>query len=572
MKWVQAPTPVAAERLATAGIEPLVARLLARRGIATVEAAEAFLEPSLTQLADPFLLDGMEEAVARLATAATAGERVAIVGDYDVDGISSTALLTAVFRAAGMEVEPILPDRLTEGYGFQPAHVERAATAGCSLVVTADCGSTSHEAIAAARAAGLEVIVTDHHLLEGSGPDDCTLINPRRPGNRYPFDELCAAGLALQLARALEGRLGSTHDPARLARIACLGTICDMVPLVGENRAITALGLAALPETPSPGLQALFQSAGVRPPIRGADVGFRIGPRLNAAGRMASPEPALELLLTRDRLRARELASQLEELNQRRRASEDRAVEAARDEIASRPELPGLLVAWHEDWHRGVLGIAAGRLAKELSRPTVLLQVEGELATGSGRSVSGIHLFETLAPWRGELERFGGHAQAIGLTARTRDLPRLRAAWEEAAQSFDPELLVPRLRYEESFSPGEVNDELLGRLERLSPFGVGNPRPVLRVGPLRLSAPPRAFGSNHLGLVAAGPDGARVDLVAWGWAERAALFDGSFEVVGRLEMDTYLRRPVLQIADAKSTDPAQSDPPADSRAPARAPE
>jgi single-stranded-DNA-specific exonuclease len=572
VKWVQAPTPVAAEGLTADGIEPLIARLLARRGIDTAEAARAFLEPSLEQLADPFLLDGMEEAVERLARAATAGEKVAIVGDYDVDGISSTALLTAVFRAAGMEVEPILPDRLTEGYGFQPLHVERAGAAGCSLVVTADCGSTSHSAIAAARDAGLEVIVTDHHLLEGSGPTDCILINPRRPGNRYPFDELCAAGLALQLARALEGRLGSSHDPARLARIACLGTICDMVPLVGENRAITALGLAALPETPSPGLQALFQSAGVRPPIGGADVGFRIGPRLNAAGRMASPEPALELLLTRDRLRARELATQLEELNQRRRASEDRAVEAAREEIASRPELPGILVAWHEEWHRGVLGIAAGRLAKEFSRPALLLQVEGELATGSGRSVSGIHLFDTLAPWRDELERFGGHAQAVGLTARTSDLPRLRAAWEEAARSFDPELLVPRLRYEETFAPAEVNSELLARLERLSPFGVGNPRPVLRVGPLRLSAPPRAFGTNHLGLVASGPDRARLDLVAWGWADRSALFEGAFEVAGRLEMDGYLRRPVLQIADARSATSTPPEAPADSGAPARGPE
>jgi single-stranded-DNA-specific exonuclease len=568
VKWVQAPTPAAAEDLAADGFEPLVARLLARRGIFTTRAARDFLEPSLDQLADPFLLDGMEEAVGRLARAGAAGERVAIVGDYDVDGISSTALLTAVFGATGMEVEPILPDRLTEGYGFQPPHVERAVAAGCSLIVTADCGSTSHAAIAAARAAGLEVIVTDHHLLEGSGPADCILINPRRPGNRYPFDELCAAGLALQLARALEGRLGARHDAARLARIACLGTICDMVPLVGENRVITALGLAALPETPSPGLQALFESARVRFPIRGSDVGFRIGPRLNAAGRMASPELALELLLTRDRLRARELATQLEELNQRRRASEDRAVEGAREEILSRPQLPGLLVAWHEDWHRGVLGIAAGRLAKELSRPTVLLQVEGELATGSGRSVSGIHLFDTLAPWRGELERFGGHAQAVGLTARTRDLPGLRTAWEEAAQGFDPELLVPRLRYEETIPPSEVNEELLARIERLSPFGVGNPRPVLRVGPLRLSAPPRAFGSSHLGLVAAGPNRGRVDLVAWGWADRGALFEGSFEVVGRLEMDGYLRRPVLHIADARSTDPARSAAPADSGAPA----
>jgi single-stranded-DNA-specific exonuclease len=487
---------------------------------------------------------------------------VAIVGDYDVDGISATALLTAVFGAAGMEIEPILPQRLSEGYGFQPVHAERALATGCSLLLTADCGSTSDAAVASARQAGLDVVITDHHLIDGAGPNGAVVINPRRPGNRYPFAELCAAGIALQLARALQDRLGLGLDPRRLARIACLGTICDLVPLLGENRVIASLGLGALADTPSPGLQALFEAAGVRRPVTASDVGFRIGPRLNAAGRMASPEPALELLLTRDRLRARELAGELEELNKRRRATEDRAVEGARREISARPELPGIVVAWHEEWHRGVLGIAAGRLAKDLHRPTLLLQVEGDRATGSGRSISGIHLFDTLAPWRDQLERFGGHAQAIGLTARTADLPRLRAAWEQAATGFDPELLVPRQRYEESFAPHELTEDLLARIERLAPFGVGNPRPVLRVGPLRLQAPPRAFGANHLGLVAAGAKGSRVDLVAWGWGEREHPFDSEFEVVGRLELDTYLRRPVLRVADARAVEPAAGIAPA----------
>jgi len=220
VRWIPAETPATAAELIQSGFEPLVARLLARRGVDTPEAALAFLEPSFDQLADPLLLDGMAEGVERLTRAATARERVAIVGDYDVDGISSTALLSAVFGAAGMRVEPILPHRLSEGYGFQPVHAVRAKAAGCGLLLTADCGSTSHAAVAAAREAGLDVVITDHHLIDGDGPEGAVVINPRRPGNGYPFDELCAAGIALQLALALQRRLGLAPEPGRLARIA----------------------------------------------------------------------------------------------------------------------------------------------------------------------------------------------------------------------------------------------------------------------------------------------------------------------------------------------------------------
>jgi single-stranded-DNA-specific exonuclease len=539
--------------LIASGLSPLLARLLARRGIGTPEQAATFLAPSLEQLADPYLLTGMAEAVERLAAAREGGHRIALVGDYDVDGISSVALLTAVFQAAGLEVEPILPHRMHEGYGFQPLHVERARQGGCRLILTADCGATSNEAVAAACAAGLDVIVTDHHLIDGPGPPGAVMINPKRAGNEYPFDELCAAGLSLQLARAFAARVGLEVPAERLARIACLGTICDLVPLLGENRAIAARGLEALPSTPSPGLQALFEEAGIGRPISASDVGFRVGPRLNAAGRMANPEPALELLLERDPARARLLASRLAELNQQRRTAEEQVVDAARERLAERSPLPGLLVAWDESWHRGVLGIAAGRLAQELHRPVLLLQALGEVATGSGRSISGIHLYETLSPWRNRLERFGGHAQAIGLSVAVEELSALRREWEEAGARFAPELLVPRVRYEEAFAAHEVTRELLDEIERLRPFGVANPRPVLRVGPLRLSAAPRRFGRGHLSAMTAGAeDGARLDVVGWGWGERGLPSEGPFEIVGRLDLDRYLGRPVVRLVDARS--------------------
>lgn len=549
--WVEAARPDEATAVESGGVEPWLAALLARRGVTDPDQAQAFLTPTLDQLHPPAALPNLDRAIERLTTARDGGERVAVVADYDVDGVTAAAQLAAVFRACGLDVDVILPERLLEGYGFQPAHAAQAAEAGCTLIVTADCGTTSFDAVAAARERGLDVIVTDHHLGRQAAPEGALEINPTRPEAGYPFPHLCASGVACKLSLAFAERCGRPVQETTLLRMACLGTIADMVPLVGENRVIAALGLRSLPDTPSPGLRALMRRAGVTRPVSSEDVGFRLGPRINAAGRMASAAAALELLLTRDRVRAETLADELEAHNQERRDAQERVVEEAFERFAALDPLPRLLVAWSEEWHRGVVGIAAGQLARRLHRPAVLLAVAGDVAHGSGRSVEGIHLHAFLSTWAEELERFGGHAQAIGLSARLERLPELHARWLEAAASWPEDLLVPRLEYEAHVPPARLGDELLATLRRLEPFGVGNPEPTLRSGPLRLTGRPRLFGRGHLSALAADRSGHPVHLLGWRWGERTAELEGEIEVLGRLRWDTYRQAPVLQLAAAR---------------------
>jgi single-stranded-DNA-specific exonuclease len=551
VEWVAAPVPDTAAGLERGGLPSWLAILLARRGVADAAGADRFLKPSLDQLHDPFLLAGMEEAVCRLVDARNRGERVAIVGDYDVDGISATAQLLAVFARCGVEAVSILPHRLREGYGFQAVHVERAKALGCGLIVTADCGSSSFTAVEAALAAGIGVVITDHHLPGCELPAEALHINPRQARCNYPFRDLAAAGLALKLSLALADRCGKAVDPAVLLRIACLGTIADLVPLTGENRVIAALGLTALVETRSHGLKALIQQSGMKPPFSAADIGFRIGPRINAAGRLHDPERALELLMSRDAGRAFELAQELDGWNRERQTAEMKVVEEARQRFAARSPLPPILVEWSADWHKGVVGVAAGRVAKDFHRPVVLLAVEGESATGSGRSVPGIELHAFLDVWKDRMTRFGGHSQAVGLTAEVEKLDGLRREWEEAGAAWPVELLARRYEYELHLEPREISSALLAQLATLEPFGQGNARPLVRTGPLKLQGEPRLFGNGHLSARARGEDGAAVEMVGWRWQERIENLRGSFEVLACVEHDSYRGGPVLRLVDSR---------------------
>jgi len=535
--WVEAPAPAAARELERAGHSPRLAHLLARRGVARPDEAAAFLSPAPRQLHPAEALCDLPEAVERLAAASSRHERVAVVGDYDVDGVAATALLAAVFKRCELEAITILPHRFRDGYGFQPSQVERAAAGGCALIVTVDCGIGATAAVAAARARGIDVIVTDHHLPGDEELPGAWVINPRQSRCSYPFPHLTGAGLALKLGLALAARLERSIDLEALLRIACLGTVADVAPLVGENRVITALGLAALANTRSVGLQALFQQARLDPPFAAADIAFRIAPRLNAAGRLDSAELALELLLTRDAERGRDLAARLEALNRQRQALEQQVVDEARTAHSAAGDDAPLLVVWRPGWHRGVVGIAAGRLARELGKPVILLAAEGATATGSGRSLPGADLHALLSPWKRELLRFGGHAQAIGVSAEVAKLSQLASAWAAAASGLDLGS-TERREYELGLAPEALDACLVEELADLQPHGEGNPQPLLRVGPLRAIAPPRAFGKGHLEVRARGSDRAlpELRLIGWRWAaERGAELAGEFEILAQIE-------------------------------------
>lgn len=546
MQWIASEDPPATKTLLEASISPRLAPLLARRGITDATSAEAFLEPSADALFDPFLLPAMTAAVERLIRTRQEGEKVCIVGDYDVDGISGTALLTATLRFCGLEVETILPNRLVDGYGFQPTHVDRARQMGCSVVLTVDCGTTSLDAVAQARSQGLDVIITDHHIPSPEMDPEVLQINPLLPECEYPFEFLSGAGLALKLAIAV---LQWDERPVpldSLLRMACLGTIADFVPLVGENRVIAALGLKALEQSRSEGLKALIRSARLRPPFRASDVGFRLAPRINAAGRLSRPDEALELLMTRSAKRATALAKELEGRNRERQETERRIVQEARELFVDLDPLPGILVGWSETWHKGVVGIAASRLAREFHRPTVLLAVEGDRATGSGRSIPGVSLHGFLEPWLSAFERFGGHEQAIGLTVRSDRLEELKKTWEKNA-NWPDEVLVRSRIYELDLRTEDITADLHEELNQLHPHGPGNPQPVLRLGPLELVGTPRVFGRGHIQCRAVDGTGGRVSLLGWGWQDRLSLFEHRFEILGHLEWDRYADSPVIQL-------------------------
>ncbi|MEO7794173.1 MAG: single-stranded-DNA-specific exonuclease RecJ [Thermoanaerobaculia bacterium] len=564
--WVTrqpAPADGLVESLEATGLSHDLALLLGARGVTSAEAAAAFLSPAIASLHDPLLLKGMAEAVDLLMAARERGERVAVIGDYDVDGLTATALLVGVFQAVGIPTHGILPNRHAGGYGPQPRHMQQSEELGCRLVVTADSGIRAYEALAEARRRGLTVIVTDHHLPGAQAVDAAAVINPRQAGCSYPFQDLAGVGLALKLAAALLQRCGREVPWAALCRMACLGTIADAAPLIGENRVLASRGLAALAATPSVGLRALLVEAEVGSPVSAQDVGFRIGPRLNAAGRLGAADPALELLLTRDAPRAKELAAQLGRANHERRALEKQVVEECAARYAGRV-LPQILVGWSPGWHRGVVGIAAGRLARQFHRPAVLFAVADGVAVGSGRSVPGVDLYAFLSGWEGQLERFGGHAQAIGLTTMEGSLAELAAAWESAAAAWRPEDLAATIEYDQPLALAEVTPELLARLARLEPYGVGNPEPVFRFGPCRRAGSARAFGAGHLsfevrdeGAQPAGSPsraGAGIEVVAWQWAERAAsggLFDGAFEMLAVAEHDHFRNRPRLRLVESR---------------------
>jgi single-stranded-DNA-specific exonuclease len=480
--WKVEPVSVAEVRAlsSTLGVSETVATVLARRGLGDPETARVFLDAESVSH-DPLLLGDMEAAAERLRAAVAAGEKICVHGDYDVDGICATALATLVLRALGADVRWHLPSRFEEGYGVSAATVEQLAADGVNLILTVDCGVTAVAEVELARGLGVDVIVTDHHR-PGEELPACPVV-ATRPSD-YPFPELCGTGVVAKLAQAL---LGADHPAVTCnADLVALATIADVVPLVDENRALATTGLRGLSRTQKPGLRALMRVAGVDPAtVDAIGVAFRLAPRINAAGRLGRPDVALHLVLTDDPREADLLANELEDLNRDRQAVEEKILREAVAVVDSWPAEQRnrrAYVVWGEGWHEGVIGIVASRLVERFGRPVVLIAGEGERWKGSGRSVPSFDLHAGLAACSDELERFGGHRAAAGLTIAPDRLEAFAAAFAAYADAeLVDEDLSPVTKIDAIVPATALTLELARELEQLAPFGFGNPDVTLLV-------------------------------------------------------------------------------------------
>jgi single-stranded-DNA-specific exonuclease len=533
------------ERLsASLGLGPIVAQLLLNRGLEDTVASRRFLDAPLSGLHPPDLLPGVPEAAERILAAIQAGRRLCVYGDYDVDGVTGSAILINGLRLLGATVDLYLPHRLEEGYGLNRAALQQVAASGATLVVTVDCGIASLEEADEARRLGLELIVTDHHEFKDTLPNAAVLVHPRLPGTSYPFGKLSGSAVAFKLAWALTQRAcGSPKVPPRLREylldsvaLAALGVVADVMPLYDENRILVRHGLNRLRQTTLPGLQALCACAGLTPgaALRASDIGFKIAPRLNAAGRLGCARLVVDLLTTAREEQAVQLARFLDEQNNQRQTLERRILAEARKLIAEkqRDSDPALVLA-HPGWHAGIIGIVAGRLAEQYARPTLMIALPApdadgaslheRVGIGSGRSVNGFALHQALHACGDLLLGHGGHAAAAGFRIAPENIDAFRALLVEyAATHFPDGPLPPLLELDAEVPLSMLTMGLLDDLDRLEPYGAENRRPLFLAGGLQVKGEPRKIGGGerHLSFRVA-QQGTTLRAIAWGMAERA---------------------------------------------------
>jgi single-stranded-DNA-specific exonuclease len=549
---------------AALNLHPTVARLLCLRGLRDPEAAARFLSPCMDHLHDPFLLAGMRTAVERIERAIATRERIAIHGDYDVDGITSTVILRRALEMLGGEVVHFIPERLRDGYGLQPAAIERLHAEGVHLIISVDCGIRATEATLRARALGVDLIITDHHEPEGTLPPALAVINPKRHDCTYPDKNLAGVGVALKLVQALCTRADKGKWLPAFVKIAAIGTLADVVPLVGENRVIAKLGLQSLSRgRHTVGLRALLEASGLTgKTIDSYQVGFILAPRVNAAGRMSTPDIATRLLLATDEgsfEEARGLAQQLNEENLKRQVEEADLVAQAKKAIETDPAVGAhnVLVVGGEGWHRGVIGIVASKLVDTFCKPAIVLSVDGDIAHGSCRSIPAFDMLDALERSSEFFLRFGGHKQAAGLTMEAARIPDFRARINaHANEVLEPDQLRPRLRIDGALNLKQITPDLVEGLNALAPFGLSNPRPVFHAMPVEIVDGPRPLKDRHLKMTFR-QDGRSFRAIAWRAAERAAFLTENRAGVNlafsldqnEFQGETYLE---LTVADFKS--------------------
>ncbi|MDX2227273.1 MAG: single-stranded-DNA-specific exonuclease RecJ [Verrucomicrobiae bacterium] len=554
-RWVLKECDMSPQIAEESGLPAALAGILWQRGFRDAAAISAFLDPKLRDLSDPFLLPDMEQAVAVVETAIRAGERIVVFGDYDVDGVTSSVLLTLFFRSMGAEIQPFLPHRMDEGYGMSREAVERChreTTPG--LLIAVDCGTNSVEEIRWLRDQGARVIVLDHHEVSIPLPVDYPLVNPKRTGY---LDTLASVGLCFKFVHAYlkvhRDKLPVGMDPAECLRellgLTAIGTVADLVPLTGENRLMVRAGMARLEQKRSVGLNELFRVAGITYPLTPHQIGFQIGPRLNAAGRLESAMAGTELLLCQDPVRAGELAGYLDETNRERQDIErkiaEEAVEMARTLVAEGGD--HIIVLSGEGWHIGVVGIVASRVLREFNRPVVVIGFDSKgQGKGSCRSIGGFNILSMLEQAAPCLEKFGGHAMAAGISIEAGRIPEFRERVNEyGRRHLTPSDLEPVLIADVELDPGEVDENFMEALARMQPFGQGHPDPLFWGRRITQASPAGLVGRGHLKLRLAGPRGV-LDGILFGWGSRPVP-QGAVDILYSPEWNEFRGRRTIQL-------------------------
>ena len=528
------------------GVSPILAALLINRGYADERAARVFLSPTYDQLHEPYDMLGMKEAVARLQRAIETREPILIYGDYDVDGTTGTAVLLRALKLLGANAGFHIPHRFTEGYGIQQAALEKAVADGYKLVVSIDCGIRAHEPLYWARDHGLDVIITDHHLpdeKEGA-PPAFAVLNPNQAGCPYPDKNLAGVGVAFKLVHALFREHGREAQVPAFMKVVAIGTVADVAKLTGENRTIVAIGLKDLARVANPGLRALIDVAGCGDGtgMTAYDLGFRLGPRINAAGRMDAARAVVELFDTRDSDEARRLANHLDARNEERKTVQQQIIDLAVAELKDPKDCYVAVIAG-EGWHRGVIGIAASKIAERLHRPCVVLSVDGDMAHGSGRSIEAYHLLNGLTACADLFEKFGGHSHAAGIAMKPERIAELRRRLNDhAASCLTAADLEPQVRIDLDVAPESVTFSFARELDALEPFGAGNPRPVFATRNLRCLSEPTVIKDRHLKLRLAGPQNRPLEAIWWNCIENPGetpQLSGSIELAYTIETSPW---------------------------------
>ena len=521
----------------TFGITELIAKILVNRGYDTVEAANAFLRPELSGLHDPFLLHDMDKAIERLMQAIDSGQKIIVYGDYDVDGMTSTAIMTWALELMGANVDYFVPSRFSDGYGPNLANYQKLAAEGMQLLVTVDNGVSGKDEIAWLMAQGIDVIVTDHHELPEELPVATAIVHPRHPEGSYPFGGLSGAGVAFKVVSAL------LEEPAdEVLDLAALGTVADVMSLTGENRIIVKQGLESLKLDPRPGVAALLAAAGTQlSDIDSSTIGFTIAPRLNALGRLENATTGVQLLLMDEPEEAKPLADHVNALNQERQQLVTKITTAAQEQATQLSEDPVLVVAG-ENWHEGVLGIVASKLVEQTGKPTIVLNVNGDEMKGSGRSVAAFDLFTALDGHRDLMTTFGGHASAAGMTVPTNNLTALRAALrDEAAQQQLATAQKADMQIATTVTAADFTKENFDNLQVLAPFGEGNPEPLFMLDLRGVNQVKTMSEGKHLRFIAQ-TDTDQLPVVAFGWGNQASALAGHFsslQIVGTMSQNSY---------------------------------